>query len=55
MADTAEVEVDAQRYTVEQYREQLRLYAVAAARLWPDRDIQPRLLFTACGSLVAAG
>jgi ATP-dependent helicase/nuclease subunit A len=40
---------------VEQYREQLRLYAGAASRLWPDRDIQPRLLFTACGSLVAAG
>ena len=40
---------------VEQYREQLRLYAGAAARLWPDRDIQPRLLFTACASLVVAG
>jgi ATP-dependent helicase/nuclease subunit A len=40
---------------VEQYREQLRLYAGAAARLWPGREIQPRLLFTACGSLVATG
>jgi ATP-dependent helicase/nuclease subunit A len=34
------------------YREQLRLYARGAAALWPGRDIQSYLLFTACNQLV---
>jgi ATP-dependent helicase/nuclease subunit A len=40
---------------VEHYRGQMRLYAEAAARLWPGREIRPRLLFTACGTLVDIG
>ena len=36
---------------VSHYREQMRLYAEAVKRLWPDRSIETRLLFTACGIL----
>jgi ATP-dependent helicase/nuclease subunit A len=35
------------------YREQMRLYASGAQKLWPGRTIRPCLLFTACGELVA--
>ena len=35
------------------YREQMRLYARGAQKLWPGRTIKPYLLFTACGELVA--
>ena len=35
----------------EPYREQMRLYARGAARLWPDKKIRPTLLFTACAGL----
>jgi ATP-dependent helicase/nuclease subunit A len=38
---------------VESYREQMRLYSRAIARLWPDMKIRPYLLFTACRELVA--
>ena len=40
---------------VEHYRNQMRLYAGAAKRLWPDREIRPGLLFTACNTLADAG
>jgi ATP-dependent helicase/nuclease subunit A len=35
------------------YREQMQLYAEAAARLWPDHTIKSYLLFTASHELVA--
>ncbi|MDO9372578.1 MAG: UvrD-helicase domain-containing protein [Gammaproteobacteria bacterium] len=35
----------------EPYREQMRLYARGAARLWPGKRIRPVLLFTACAGL----
>ncbi len=35
------------------YREQMRLYARGAAKLWPGRTVQSYLLFTACNRLVA--
>jgi ATP-dependent helicase/nuclease subunit A len=38
---------------VDQYRGQMRLYAEAARRLWPERSIETRLLFTACGILTS--
>jgi ATP-dependent helicase/nuclease subunit A len=38
---------------VEHYQSQMRLYAEAATRLWPEREIKPCLLFTACGTLAA--
>jgi ATP-dependent helicase/nuclease subunit A len=41
-----------QRLT-DSYREQLRLYAGGARKLWPERTIKPCLLFTARGELVA--
>ena len=33
------------------YREQMRLYAGGAARLWPGRRVKSYLLFTACNRL----
>jgi ATP-dependent helicase/nuclease subunit A len=38
---------------VDNYREQMRLYAMGIARLWPEKDVRPYLLFTACRELVA--
>ncbi|MDA1107756.1 MAG: UvrD-helicase domain-containing protein [Proteobacteria bacterium] len=35
----------------EPYREQMRLYARGAERLWPNKKIRPALLFTACVEL----
>lgn len=35
----------------EPYREQMRLYARGAERLWPNKKIRPALLFTACAGL----
>jgi ATP-dependent helicase/nuclease subunit A len=35
------------------YREQLHLYARGIARVWPDMEVRPYLLFTACQELVA--
>ena len=40
---------------VGQYRNQMRLYAEAAARLWPGREVRAFLLFTACETLAEAG
>ena len=40
---------------VEHYRDQMRLYAGAAGRLWPGREIKSCLLFTACAILADAG
>lgn len=37
----------------EHYREQMHLYARGIARLWPEKEIRPYLLFTACRELVA--
>jgi ATP-dependent helicase/nuclease subunit A len=34
------------------YREQMRLYANAAALLWPEHTIRACLLFTNCSTLV---
>ena len=38
---------------VDNYREQMRLYAMGIAKLWPEKDVRPYLLFTACRELVA--
>ncbi len=43
---------DAIRHLVEDYRPQLECYATAAARLWPEREVTPCLLFTARHELV---
>jgi ATP-dependent helicase/nuclease subunit A len=37
---------------VENYREQMRLYAQGVAQLWPERPVRACLLFTACNALV---
>ncbi len=37
---------------VDAYREQMRLYAAAVARLWPSLNVKSCLLFTACRELV---
>ena len=37
---------------VDTYREQMRLYAAAVARLWPSLNVKSCLLFTACRELV---
>ena len=39
----------------EDYREQMRLYARAAALLWPEHAIQACLLFTSNNTLVPLG
>jgi ATP-dependent helicase/nuclease subunit A len=39
----------------EDYREQMRLYARAAALLWPEHTIRACLLFTNCSTLVPLG
>jgi ATP-dependent helicase/nuclease subunit A len=38
--------------TAHGYREQLRLYAEGARRLWPDRKLRASILFTHCRTLV---
>ena len=37
------------------YREQMRLYARAAALLWPEHAVRACLLFTHSGTLVPVG
>ena len=39
----------------EEYREQMRLYARAAALLWPEHAIKACLLFTSSNTLVPLG
>lgn len=38
--------------TAQAYREQLRLYAEGARRLWPNRDLRTSILFTHCRALI---
>ncbi len=45
--------VDSLPRLTDSYREQMRLYARGAEKLWPGQIIRPCLLFTACGELVA--
>ncbi|MEN8106869.1 MAG: UvrD-helicase domain-containing protein [Pseudomonadota bacterium] len=37
---------------VDNYREQMALYSEAVRRLWPEHEVKPCLLFTACNTLV---
>ena len=49
---THAIEIAEAADTAQAYREQLRLYAEGARRLWPDRDLRISILFTHCRALI---
>lgn len=49
---THAIAADQAEATARHYRDQLRLYAEGARRLWPDRRVRASILFTRCRTLV---
>ena len=45
--------IDTVEALAESYREQMRLYTLGIAKLWPKMQVRPYLLFTRCQKLVA--